>query len=126
MRIRATRMLPPPLSRPTAPPQGIASGQSAQPSPAAAVQIARYRGEPGFWRLGRTAAGVWWFVSPENKPEFLNTVTTVQPFQNSRDPNGARFVSEDWAATPDSTALTQPALKRWANADARTLEIHRI
>ena len=84
--------------------------------------MAQYNGQAGYWRLGRTAAGVWWFVSPQNKPEFLNTVTTVQPFQNSRDPNGARFVSEDWTAAPDATALTQPALRRWATQTLARLQ----
>src|SRR5437773_8319666 len=54
------------------------------------------KGNPGFWRLGRAADGVWWFVSPDNAPEFLNTVTTVQPFQLPRDADGPHYVSRDW------------------------------
>ena len=49
------------------------------------------RGQDGFWRLAKTADGVWWFVSPTGQREFLNTVTTVQPFQMSRDPQRRQF-----------------------------------
>ena len=51
---------------------------------------------------------IWWFVSPDNQLEFLNTVTTVQPYQLSRELNGAHFVSSDWKAVDD--------LDRWARA----------
>ncbi|HWP41548.1 MAG TPA: hypothetical protein VNL70_11520 [Tepidisphaeraceae bacterium] len=54
------------------------------------------RGKEGFWRLGRTASGVWWFVSPDNRLEFLNTVTTVQPYQWGRDKTGIHYVSRDF------------------------------
>jgi hypothetical protein len=42
-------------------------------------------GATGFWRLAQSNSGVWWFLSPDDKPEFLNSVTTVQPFQIARD-----------------------------------------
>src|SRR5439155_11307510 len=38
----------------------------------------------------------WWSLCPRGGLEFLNTVTTVQPFQHSRDMQGAGFVSRDW------------------------------
>jgi len=54
------------------------------------------RGHSGFWRLGEDQSGVWWFVSPEGKQEFLNTVTTVQPMQDGREKDAVHFVSTDW------------------------------
>ena len=54
------------------------------------------KGKPGFWQLVNTQDGVWWFQSPDGHREFMNTVTTVQPFQMGREPNGIHFVSSDW------------------------------
>lgn len=54
------------------------------------------RGSPGFWRVGRDRDGVWWFVSPSDRIEFLNTVTTVQPYQVGRHPDGPHYRSTDW------------------------------
>src|ERR1700683_306441 len=48
-------------------------------------------GQQGFWRLGEDQSGVWWWVSPEGKLEFLNTVTTVQPEQSGRDSKAAKY-----------------------------------
>ena len=68
-------------------------------------------GQEGFWRLGLATDGVWWFISPEGTPEFLNTVTTVQPFQTGRDPGGTIFISRDLEGTP-----SEPGdLKSWAS-----------
>ena len=53
-------------------------------------------GKEGFWRLKRDGNGVWWFLSLEGKEEFLNTVTTVQPYQKGQDENGPHYVSKDW------------------------------
>ncbi|UCE99785.1 MAG: hypothetical protein JSV82_01595 [Planctomycetota bacterium] len=53
-------------------------------------------GKEGFWRLMRDTNGVWWFLSPEGKLEFLNTVTTVQPHQKGQDENGPHYISKDW------------------------------
>ncbi len=64
--------------------------------PSALPQFKTVRGAEGHWRLAQTHAGVWWFLSPENKPEFLNTVTTVQPYQLARDKDGPAFVSADY------------------------------
>ena len=84
----------------------------------APITFAELHGQPNFWRLGKTATGAWWFVSPENKPEFLNTVTTVQPYQNSRDKDGPRFISKDWAGNPASATDDSTRLNDWA---ARTV-----
>ena len=67
------------------------------------------RGRDGFWRIGRTHDGVWWFLSPQNKTEFLNGVTTVQPALESLDAKGPAYVSGDWDA-----AMTPRSLRRWA------------
>ncbi len=57
------------------------------------------RGVEGFWRLAKTDDGVWWFVAPDGSREFLNTVTTVQPFQLGREANGVHFKSRDYNGT---------------------------
>ncbi|MFT3788203.1 MAG: hypothetical protein QM770_18875 [Tepidisphaeraceae bacterium] len=67
------------------------------------------RGTPGYWRLGRTIDEVCWFISPDNHIEFMNTVTTVQPFQIGRRVGGPHYVSRDWNGTlgdPNSGDLT--------------------
>jgi len=58
--------------------------------------LAEFRGAEGFWRLGKTADGVWWFVSPDGRPDWLNTVTTVVPYQHGRDPDGPHYTSRDF------------------------------
>ncbi len=35
------------------------------------------RGEPGFFRLGRTHEGVWWLLTPEDEPVLLRAVAGV-------------------------------------------------
>jgi hypothetical protein len=71
------------------------------------------RGVPGFWRIGRTRDGVWWFISPDNRREWLNTVTTVQPFQLGRRAGGPHFLSRDWDGGFD---MTSGDVTRWAEA----------
>lgn len=61
------------------------------------------RGTEGYWRIAQDSAGVWWFVSPDGKQEFLNGVTTVQPFQRGRVETGPHFVSSDWDGGIDRT-----------------------
>ena len=75
-------------------------------------QFETLRGREGYWRLGRDAAGVWWFVSPEGRAEFLNGVTTVQPTLLGRDPAGPHYVSRDWQNDPRTTS----AKDAWAKA----------
>ena len=73
-----------------------AAAMDTSAQPAVESPLVAYKGREGFWRLAKSADGVWWFVSPTGKREFLNTVTTVQPFQMSRDPQGVSFESRDW------------------------------
>ena len=99
------------------------AGSSVSPGATAAIvsQVpaksgwARLRGTNGYWRLGQTADGVWWFVSPENTPEFMNMVTTVQPFQLPREPLGAHFVSNDFAGDEANAAQ----MNSWARQTMR-------
>jgi hypothetical protein len=35
------------------------------------------RGTPGFFRIGQTREGAWWFVTPEDEPAFLRAVAGV-------------------------------------------------
>jgi hypothetical protein len=69
-----------------------------------------YRGVPGYWRLVDCPDGVWWFLSPSGNREFMNCVTTVQPFQLARDPNGVQFVSRDY----DGGTTENGNLRAWA------------
>jgi hypothetical protein len=87
------------------------------PSSAARVEesLAIVRGHPGFWRLAEDRSGVWWFLSPDDRLEFLNTVTTVQPLQLSRDRDGAHFVSRDWHGDTNGEG-TRSELDQWAQA----------
>lgn len=90
-----------------------ATGPLANPVPpvAPSTAIVQYRGTEGFWRVGRTAEGVWWFVSPAGELEFLNTVTTVVPYQLGRDATGPHYVSSDWGDEPHDGAGD---VHRWA------------
>ncbi len=78
------------------------------------------RGNPGYWRLLKDRAGIWWFLSPAGNTEFLNTVTTVHPFQLGRDSEGPQFISSDWRNLPTGLSpATDGDLNKWA---ASTLE----
>src|SRR3954471_16491129 len=68
------------------------------------------RGADGFWRVGRDDAGSWWFISPDGRREFLNSVTTVQPRLLGRDRKGTHYVAKDFDGT---------GLHRWADAAVR-------
>ena len=83
-----------------------ASTDRIEPAP----QWKSFRGTEGYWRIGQTTDGVFWFVSPAGQREFLNTVTTVQPFQQTGDPAGIHFVSRDWDGGIGMTG----DLDRWA------------
>jgi hypothetical protein len=89
-----------------------AAAKPAAPDPAS---LTMFRGKDGYWRLAKTNAGVWWFVSPKNKSEFLNTVTTVQPYQLGRDKYGISYVSQDWNAKPGGDG----DLNAWAEKTAK-------
>jgi hypothetical protein len=84
-------------------------GESPQPTATSAVSekqledFAAVRGTVGYWRLAQTRQGVWWYLSPDDRVEFLNSVTTVQPFQAGR--AGDDYVSADFKSRD---------LHRWA------------
>ncbi len=88
------------------------TAESAVPSTQSAEPLKVVHGHEGYWRIAQDAHGAWWFLSPAGKTEFLNTVTTVQPFLRGRDPNGPAYVSSDWngGATPNGD------LDRWASS----------
>jgi hypothetical protein len=81
------------------------------PSPEITQNFRQVHGQPGYWRLVQDAAGVWWFLSPGGKLEFLNTVTTVQPMQESREKGGGHFISTDWDRQTGESDIDQ-----WAKA----------
>ena len=87
-------------------------GQTAAvPAPIPRQTFKTTKGAEGYWRIAQTAEGVWWFVSPQNQPEFLNTVTTVQPYQHARDKDGPSFISGDY----DGGVAANGNLDAWAN-----------
>ena len=102
---------------------GVASADSTtRPTTAAAASpsgpltisdrtFRQVNGNAGFWRVGKTADGVWWFISPDDKLEFLNTVTTVQPYQLGRRKAGPHYMSKDWNGTYE---INSGDLKSWA------------
>ncbi len=63
------------------------------------------RGQSGYWQLGKDRQGVWWFISPEGKMEFLNLVTGINPFQNGR--AGDNFVATTWASDEEQWAESE-------------------
>ncbi|MGH7178791.1 MAG: hypothetical protein ACREJC_15540, partial [Tepidisphaeraceae bacterium] len=112
--------------------------RTAQPSPAtqpANVRFSNLVGREGFWRLGKSTTGVWWFVSPEGEPQFLNTVTTVQPYQHGRDADGPHFISRDFAGDGQDllpwakntlkrvTAIGFKGLGAWSNPAFHALDV---
>ncbi len=80
------------------------------PKPAA-NDLVKIVGAEGYWRIGQSADGVWWFLSPDNRREFMNTVTTVQPFQLGRREAGPHFISRDWQGGLDTTSGD---IQQWA------------
>jgi hypothetical protein len=108
-----------PVAAPIAPstqpafPLGDQNSAAPPPSPYSLVH-----GHDGFWRVAKTPTGVWWFLSPDNRPEFLNLVDTVQPVLHGRDTAGPDYISSDYdAKAPD-------AVNRWARASvSRVLNI---
>lgn len=99
-------------------------------APVTASPYAKLVGRPGFWRLARTPAGVWWFLSPDLHRDFLNSVTTVWPYQKPFDTSeaaegaggagaggggrggGGGFLSKDY----DGGYTDSGDLRRWATA----------
>lgn len=77
--------------------------------------LVELRGREGFWRVGRDAAGAWWFVSPEGRREFLNCVTTVQPALLGRDPKGPHYFARDY----DGSSRREAGLVGWAESAVR-------
>ena len=86
-------------------------------APALDATYTEVRGREGYWRIVRTRDGIWWFLSPQNKTEFLNGVTTVQPVLHGRDPRGPDFVSRDLDPRTGRTGLSL-----WASATLRRVE----
>jgi hypothetical protein len=59
-------------------------------------QFEKMRGAENYWRVAEDTNNVWWFISPSNKPEFLTTVTTIQPKETSRREGTPTFESSDF------------------------------
>jgi hypothetical protein len=80
------------------------------------AQFKAVRGLPGFWRIVQDEQGVWWFLSPEGKKEFLNTVTTVRPYQEAQNNQEPHYISKDWHGSLEET---QGAIAPWAEKTVR-------
>ena len=52
------------------------------------------RGREGFWRVVQDSNKVWWFLSPENKKEFLNLIQNVNPEEKSVNAEGLNYLSK--------------------------------
>jgi hypothetical protein len=111
-----TQPRPAPTPQTQLPTTNTAAPPTTAPAQDSALQKYKIvRGAEGFWRIAQNENGVWWFLSPENHPEFLNTVTTVQPFQLARDKDGPAYQSTDY----DGGLSFSGNLDAWA---ARTLD----
>ncbi len=110
-----------PTTAPTSEPAPSPVGQAISTAVPAAIQENPYtfvHGRQGFWRVAKTPEGVWWFVSPDDRREFLNLVDSVQPILHGRDTAGPDYVSTDYDATAPNT------MDRWAQASvSRVLNI---
>jgi hypothetical protein len=76
-------------------------------------------GQSGFWRLAQNEQGVWWFFSPDNRLEFLTTVTSVRPTQKSRDKEGLHYISRNWNG---DTNGKKGDLDEWAGRTIRQVQ----
>jgi hypothetical protein len=81
-----------------------------KPAAAPAQDFRSVHGRNGFWRIVEAPDQTWWFQSPQGQLEFLNTVTTVQPYQHAGNPEKSGFESSDWHGDLDSWATA--AVKR--------------
>src|SRR5688572_24696782 len=77
------------------------------------AKFVELRGREGFWQTGRDDAGVWWFVRPDGRREFLNSVTTVQPKLLGRAKRGPHYFARGF----DPRSTSPETLRHWA-ADA--------
>ena len=60
---------------------------------------ATLRGTPGFFRVGRTRQGQWWFLTPDNRPFFSKGVTSI----NRAGTMGGRYAKDGpYAAAVDA------------------------
>jgi agarase len=112
--VLADRVEPRPTTGPL--PSGSSGGAVAMARDASSISIVHTKGQPGFWTLGQDTNNIWWFVSPQGKPEFLNTVTTVQPIEPGRSPGDPHFVSRDWDGT--KAGMSKWAAATWSRVQA--------
>ncbi|MDP9174557.1 MAG: hypothetical protein M3O30_11915 [Planctomycetota bacterium] len=87
--------------------------------PATQSQFQNVRGNVGFWSLVQDQDGVWWFRAPDGRLEFMNTVTTVQPFQQGFSADG-EFRAREWNGK-DLTAWARATLPRVRDAGFKGL-----
>jgi hypothetical protein len=92
--------------------------QQVQLATIASDSFSLVKGHEGFWRVAKTHDGIWWFLSPQNRTEFLNGVTTVQPGLRGRDPRGPDYLSRDWDGH-----LDDPSLFKWARSTIDRIQI---
>ena len=61
---------------------------------AIASEYLQIRGVEGFWRVAQDQLKVWWFLSPDNKKEFLNIIQNVNPEEKGRNPEAPHYLSK--------------------------------
>lgn len=64
----------------------------------------KIKGTEGFWRVAQDQNNIWWFLTPENSPEFMTMVTSVNPESPSKEPNSLHYISTDKENWPEKTA----------------------
>jgi hypothetical protein len=85
------------------------------------IEPASIRGSNGFFRVGHTASGQWWFIDPDDKPFFYKGVCAVN---RAGTQGGRRAVpgpyaevvdrKYDYATSPDKfVAATMARLRAW-------------
>lgn len=83
------------------------------------------RGRAGFFRVGQTAAGQWWFVDPHDRPFFVKAVAAVNRHGRAGPPpehRGAYALAVDNAhGRDDASGFARAALSRLHSWKVNTL-----
>jgi hypothetical protein len=82
------------------------------------------RGRAGFFRVGQTTAGQWWFIDPHDRPFFMKAVAAVNLHGRAAPPSeqrGAYASTADDAVDDDSAEFIQDASRRLHTWKVNTL-----
>ena len=87
------------------------------------LQPASLRGAPGFFRVGRSAEGVWWLLTPEDEPVFLRAVAGVNRHGRA---GPAPVRRSAYAQTVAGLYGLDPASGAWEKSTAARLHAWRV